>query len=74
MPMYVWECVDCKTQVEITRPISRIDEAPDGPCEKCDNACYTRIVYPPRITKAKGFILNGSGWHDTEYSKYRSLK
>ena len=69
--IYSWECDKCQTITEVERKVADIDKKPDGGCSKCAAEDMKRVILPK---KTKGFVLNGDGWHHTEYSRYRSIK
>lgn len=70
MPTYNWKCAKCNTVTEIFRPVKDYEIPPDDGCPKCGGKELQRTI------EAKTFILKdgGVGWHDTNYTKYRSIK
>lgn len=62
MPIYSWECADCKGATDVMRNSSDIDKVPEL-CEHCPSTQFThRLIARP--TGCKGFILvdSGYGW------------
>lgn len=72
MPLYTWKCADCLKDTVVSRPMSEYNKAPDE-CSNCASVNMSRIIVP-LDSGVRGFVLNGDGWHHTEYSKYRSIK
>tara|TARA_Y100001937_G_scaffold64448_2_gene88164 strand:- start:10770 stop:10949 length:180 start_codon:yes stop_codon:yes gene_type:complete len=56
MPLYVYECKECKTKVEMLQAFN--DPKPD--CNKCSSSMKKKIV-------ATNFSLKGSGWARDNY-------
>lgn len=57
MPIYLYQCVKCKKEIEILQKIS--DPAPEK-CEECGGEMKKLIA-------KSSFILKGSGWYVTDY-------
>lgn len=72
MPTYSWFCRTCDQDTECTRPSKDIDLKPDNGCVSCGSTAHLERVIRPKPSKVKGFILEGGGWHDTDYTKTRS--
>lgn len=71
MPVYQWIC-DCGEEIPVSAKIDERD-IPPGKCPKCGGEL--RREPWQRTSGNKGFILNGDKhWHNTEYSKNRSIK
>ena len=58
MPTYAYECVSCKSRVELTQ---KINERSIPSCEKCGGKMET-------VLSATTFILKGGGWGKSGYS------
>ena len=59
MPIYEYECSDCKKIKEIYQKIS------DNPIEKC-SFCNGKVN---KIISQNSFQLKGTGWYVTDYKK-----
>lgn len=57
MPIYEYECTQCRDRFEI---IQKITEQPLSICRKCSGALR-------KILSPAGFVLKGSGWYVTDY-------
>ena len=68
---YSWLCEDGH-ETEVERKLADIDVAPER-CSACTKVPNKRIILVNK-SGVKGFILEGSGWHNDNYSKYRSIK
>lgn len=62
MPIYDYECDDCKKQFEAIRKIT--DENPVE-CPECHKTNTHRL-----ISHGTNFILKGDGWFSTEGRKH----
>lgn len=71
--IYSWECQQCQEVTEVQRPVKDIDQGPDNGCNKCLGKDLKRVILPQRMG-TKGFILEGQGWHHTEYTATRPIK
>lgn len=74
MPTYDWECRECTEVTQVTHSSSKqYDVPPENGCEKCGSKSLDKIIVRP--ANCKGVILLGeTGWHHTDYSKYRSIR
>ena len=59
MPLYEYECHDCRRRVEVIQRFS------DHPLSVCD-ACGGRL---DRLLSAPAIQFKGSGWYITDYSR-----
>ncbi len=57
MPVYVYECLDCKEHTEVVQKIS------EPPLKKCPS-CGGRLK---KIIAPTAFVLKGNGWYITDY-------
>lgn len=69
MPLYVWNCGECKVDTEVKRGIDEMDTPPDA-CSQCGSKKLSFVIRPP-VSGVKGFILEGGGWHDDMYNGRR---
>lgn len=60
MPIYVYECLECKSEVE------EIQKMSDPPLEDCPK-CGKKKVLEKKMGKSN-FQLKGGGWADDGYS------
>ena len=60
MPTYEYNCIDCKTNVEIPKPITQSDTV--ELCEKCGNAMT-------KVYGTFGINLKGPGFYSTDNKK-----
>jgi putative FmdB family regulatory protein len=58
MPLYEYECTNCKERIEI---IQRASDAPASPCPKC-GADMKKLISSPAIQ------FKGSGFYKTDYA------
>lgn len=73
MALYDWECAECQTVTEVVRNTKQYDVPPEDGCQKCQSKNLHKIIIRPE--GVKGYLLLGdSGWHHTDYSRYRSVK
>lgn len=73
MPLYTWKCDKCTQLTEVIRPMSEYETPPEK-CDHCESVTFAHsvIIRPGNV---KGYILLGdTGWHDKEYTKYRSVR
>lgn len=66
--LYSWKC-KCGEITEVVRSMKDIDVPPDA-CETCGHMDLVRTIIVD--SKSKNFVLNGSGWHNDQYTKTRS--
>lgn len=59
MPIYEYQCVECKAQLELRQPM---DQDP----ERCPRCGAARSLM--RQLSHNNFALKGSGWYKTDYS------
>lgn len=59
MPIYEYECKNCKSKLEVWQ---KITEEPLKTCEKCGGELV-------KLISESGFILKGSGWYVTDYAR-----
>jgi putative FmdB family regulatory protein len=64
MPLYEYECVNCKERVEI---IQRLNDPPSPHCPKCD-ADMRKLISSPAIQ------FKGSGFYKTDYTPSKSTE
>jgi putative FmdB family regulatory protein len=62
MPIYEYRCEKCG---EIVEKIQKISDPPLAECEKCNGKLN-------KILSHSSFVLKGSGWYLTDYSKKSS--
>ena len=62
MPLYEYECINCKERVEI---IQRISDPPYTHCPKC-GAEMKKLISSPAIQ------FKGSGFYKTDYASSKS--
>jgi putative FmdB family regulatory protein len=62
MPIYEYECVDCRERIE---RLQRADDPPPAACEACGGAMR-------RVISAPAFQFKGSGWYVTDYGGRKS--
>jgi putative FmdB family regulatory protein len=62
MPIYEYECANCKNRFEYRQSMS---EPPMTVCESCGGA-LTKVISP------SGFILKGGGWYKDLYGNKKS--
>lgn len=72
MPTYIWFCDSCKTDTEVERKMADYEVPPDDGCAQCKSKDLKSVIRPKK--GVKGFILNGYGWHDQEYTATRSRR
>ena len=58
MPLYEYECINCKERVEI---IQRVNDPPHSHCPKC-GADMKKLISSPAIQ------FKGSGFYKTDYA------
>jgi len=63
MPLFTYHCKTCNTRLERLCPESREQVR----CPQCDRAAK-------RVYRSSGFVLKGSGFHATDYSRFGSRK
>lgn len=57
MPIYLYQCIECKKEIEVLQKIS--DPAPEK-CEECGGEMK-------KLISKSSFILKGKGWYATDY-------
>ncbi len=62
MPLYEYQCLDCKTHFE---KIQKFSDPPLQKCEKCGGK-LERLISSPAIQ------FKGTGWYVTDYAKKSS--
>jgi putative FmdB family regulatory protein len=65
MPIYEYECPDCKFYTEV---IQKISDKPLARCPSCGSRRFTRLISAPI------FRLKGSGWYETDFKSDRENK
>mgnify|MGYP006280774037 FL=1 len=60
MPTYEYNCIDCKINIEIPKPITQSDTV--ELCEKCGNAMT-------KVYGTFGINLKGPGFYSTDNKK-----
>lgn len=63
MITYVYECLTCKNEFEVSQRLSD-DKLTENNCTKCGSIQPCR-----RIIKSSNFVLPSDGWASTGYSK-----
>lgn len=58
MPIYVYECADCKNEEEV---LQKLSDAPMSECPKCGSKNVAKQL------TAAGFALKGAGWYATDF-------
>ena len=58
MPIYEYECGDCKHQMEA---LQKMSDAPLKDCPACDKPALSKQI------SAAGFRLAGGGWYETDF-------
>jgi predicted nucleic acid-binding Zn ribbon protein len=71
--IYPWLCKTCDQVTDVIRALADIDLPPEA-CEHCSSKELKRVIIRP--DKVKGVILmdTGTGFHDHNYTRYRSIK
>jgi putative FmdB family regulatory protein len=58
MPIYAYQCMECRHEVEV---LQKISDAPLTDCPSCHHSSLVKKV------TAAGFQLKGSGWYVTDF-------
>lgn len=58
MPIYEYQCPDCRHVFEI---LQKISEEPLKKCPKCNKESLQKLI------SASGFQLKGTGWYATDF-------
>jgi putative FmdB family regulatory protein len=58
MPIYEYECLSCKKNLEV---MQKITEEPLADCPECGGSLRRKI-------STTSFVLKGSGWYATDYA------
>jgi len=58
MPIYAYQCTECRHEVEV---LQKISDAPLTDCPSCHRSSLVKQV------TAAGFQLKGSGWYVTDF-------
>jgi len=58
MPIYAYQCMECRHEVEV---LQKISDAPLTDCPSCHRSSLVKKV------TAAGFQLKGSGWYVTDF-------
>jgi putative FmdB family regulatory protein len=58
MPIYAYQCAECRHEVEV---LQKISDAPLTDCPSCHRSSMVKKV------TAAGFQLKGSGWYATDF-------
>ncbi len=58
MPIYAYQCTECRHEVEV---LQKISDAPLTECPSCHRSSLVKQV------TAAGFQLKGSGWYVTDF-------
>ncbi len=59
MPLYEYECTDCRNRFEVRQ---RVSDEPITVCPSCGGVTK-RVLFPP------GIVFKGSGWYITDSRK-----
>lgn len=74
MPTYDWECPKCSEVTAIARPSDDYLKPPEA-CDRCGNReDLKKIIVRPGAVKGFILIRGIGGFHDHEYTRYRSIK
>jgi putative FmdB family regulatory protein len=67
MPIYEYECGECRHRLEV---IQKFSDAPLVDCPECGAPSLSKLI------SAAGFRLGGSGWYETDFKNgnKRNLK
>jgi putative FmdB family regulatory protein len=65
MPIYEYECQNCKFYTEV---IQKISDAPLKKCPSCGKETLTKLISAPV------FRLKGSGWYETDFKSDQEAK
>ena len=65
MPIYAYQCSECRHEVEV---LQKISDAPLTDCPSCHRSSLVKQV------TAAGFQLKGSGWYVTDFRSNGSGK
>jgi putative FmdB family regulatory protein len=65
MPIYEYECSNCKFYVEA---LQKISDPPMGKCPSCGKETLQRLVSAPN------FRLKGGGWYETDFKSDKEAK
>ena len=65
MPIYAYQCSECRHEVEV---LQKISDAPLTDCPSCHRSSLVKKV------TAAGFQLKGSGWYATDFRGNGSAK
>ncbi len=65
MPIYAYQCTECRHEVEV---LQKISDAPLSECPSCHRSSLVKQV------TAAGFQLKGSGWYVTDFRNNGSPK
>src|SRR5512134_1083657 len=65
MPIYAYQCTECRHEVEV---LQKITDAPLTDCPSCHRSSLVKKV------TAAGFQLKGSGWYATDFKGNGSAK
>ncbi len=60
MPIYEYECEQCKKRVEV---LQKLSDPPLAICSSCGGKVHKIISSP------SGLVFKGSGWYVTDYAK-----
>lgn len=71
MAIYDWRCcnLDCKNEVQVTRPMADYLKGPDEACEKCGSATFEKFIAEWSPYQSQ-LIFGGSvPWHNEAYTR-----
>ncbi len=65
MPIYEYQCDDCRYYLEVMQKIS------DQPLKKCPSCGHNALR---KLISAPAFRLKGSGWYETDFKSEQERK
>ena len=65
MPIYEYECLNCKIQFE---KLQKISDLPITNCPECSNGKVKKLI------SATSFRLKGQGWYETDFKSSKEKK
>jgi putative FmdB family regulatory protein len=60
LPIYEYECEQCKNRVEV---LQKLSDPPIETCSSCGGKVHKMVSSPA------GLVFKGSGWYITDYAK-----
>ncbi len=65
MPIYEYECLNCKIQFE---KLQKMSDLPITNCPECSNGKVKKLI------SATSFRLKGQGWYETDFKSSKEKK